>query len=53
MRVTLEMPLGTLLRIKALVKDLETKIASKDPLCLAIKTELEQRGVDLTKIKIV
>lgn len=53
MKITIEMPIGTALKLKKLAADF-TNAASKDyPLIASIKFELENRGIDLSKIKIV
>jgi hypothetical protein len=53
MKITLEIPLSTALKLKKLAADFTTAASKEDPLVAAIKHELETRGIDITKIKIV
>jgi len=53
MKITLEVPFTTALQLKKLAADFNREVAAKDPLALALKTEIEKRGIDLTKIKIL
>ncbi len=53
MKITLEIPLSTALKLKKLAADFTNAANKDDPLIASIKFELENRGIDLSKIKIV
>ena len=53
MKITLEIPLTTAVKLKKLAADFTNAASKDDPLIAAIKFELENRGIDLSKIKIV
>jgi hypothetical protein len=53
MKITLEIPLSTALKLKKLAADFTNAASKDDPLIASIKFELKNRGIDITKIKIV
>lgn len=50
MKVTLEIPFSTAVRLRVLWTKLLDGIDKQDPKALAIQSELQQHGIDITKI---